>query len=252
MKNILFFFSIPVAFLFLAIDTEVGVLKQNEAPVSNPAVVIQLFTSQGCSSCPPADKLLDEVKQTNKNVYVLSYHVDYWNRLGWKDPYSKKEYTNLQYQYGDKFNSRSVYTPQAVINGNEHFVGSNRTEMKSKLNTYLDKSAKNIIKVTDVKREGRGIRFNYGIQGEVDEKNIKFALVLNRKTTYVKTGENRQRSLTNTNIVIQEINIPISENPTGKGQVIIPESIDIESQMHIIAFIQDKNLVIDGATRFDI
>ena len=68
-------------------------------------VVLELFTSQGCSSCPPADKLLKEVK--SEDVIVLSYHVDYWNYIGWKDPFSQKRFTDRQRQYYSKFKSKS-------------------------------------------------------------------------------------------------------------------------------------------------
>ena len=91
-----------------------------------PIVVLELFTSQGCSSCPPADALLNEVKYkySNNQVIALSYHVDYWNYIGWKDPFSKKEFSDKQRAYSSKFYSNSIYTPQIVVNGKEHFVGS--------------------------------------------------------------------------------------------------------------------------------
>jgi hypothetical protein len=72
---------------------------------NKPFAIVQLFTSQGCSSCPSADLLLEKVEKEyeGKNVFVLSYHVDYWNRLGWKDVFSKKEFSDLQYNYSSKF-----------------------------------------------------------------------------------------------------------------------------------------------------
>src|SRR5258706_3032673 len=95
----------------------------------NP-VVMDLVTSQGCSSCPAADKNLAEINEdAEKNgqpVYGLSFHVDYWNYIGWKDPYSKPEYTARQHQYAQKLNSESVYTPQMIVNGEIEFVGSNK------------------------------------------------------------------------------------------------------------------------------
>ena len=114
----------------------------NSDPIDKPFVMIQLFTSQGCSSCPAADKLIEEIKDEYKenNVYILSYHVDYWNRLGWKDPFSSKEFTQIQYNYADQFRERNVYTPQVVINGKEHFIGSNESKLRRKIKTYLSAS----------------------------------------------------------------------------------------------------------------
>jgi len=106
-------------------------------PPNPPVAVIELFTSQGCSSCPPADKLLTETvnraKAGQQSVYALSFHVDYWNRLGWSDPYSDARYSARQRQYARQLNTATIYTPQAVINGRQEFVGSNRT----RLNTLL-------------------------------------------------------------------------------------------------------------------
>jgi hypothetical protein len=88
-------------------------------------VVIELFTSQGCSSCPPADAFLEELRST-PNVIALSYHVDYWDYLGWKDTLGSPEYSQRQYDYARSRGDMDVYTPQMIVEGRNHFVGSNR------------------------------------------------------------------------------------------------------------------------------
>ena len=102
-----------------------------------PVAVLELFTSQGCSSCPSADKLLTETlaeaTKTNRNIIGLSFHVDYWDRLGWKDPFSNHAFTKRQYPYGERFGLNGVYTPQEVVNGQQEFVGSNRVKQSSAL-----------------------------------------------------------------------------------------------------------------------
>ena len=102
-------------------------------------VVLELFTSQGCSSCPSADVLLEKVSNefANKNVYTLSYHVDYWNYIGWTDPFSKKEFTQKQRDYAQKFRDNQIYTPAVVVNGKEHFVGSDRSKMYAKIQSVI-------------------------------------------------------------------------------------------------------------------
>ena len=109
-------------------------------------VVLELFTSQGCSSCPPADRLLDEVK--NDKIIALSYHVDYWNYIGWDDPFSAKKYTERQKLYSNKFNSSTIYTPQLVINGQEHIVGSNKSLLYTKLRYYSKKKNLNTVRLS--------------------------------------------------------------------------------------------------------
>jgi len=92
-------------------------------------VIVELFTSEGCSSCPSADKLLADLERTqpfpNARILVLSEHVDYWNRLGWRDPFSTHGFSERQSAYADTFHNDGVYTPQMVVDGHAEFVGSN-------------------------------------------------------------------------------------------------------------------------------
>ncbi len=90
-------------------------------------VVLELFTSQGCSSCPPADALLAEYAAAhNIHIVPLSFHVDYWNRLGWTDPFSNKVYSERQQWYSEHLPKGSIYTPQLIVNGRGEAVGNNR------------------------------------------------------------------------------------------------------------------------------
>jgi hypothetical protein len=93
-------------------------------------VLVELFTSQGCSSCPPADRLLTKLGQeSNGRVVPLSFHVDFWNHLGWSDPFSRADWTQRQQAYAKMFRLSNVYTPEAVVDGRTEMVGSDENRL---------------------------------------------------------------------------------------------------------------------------
>ena len=99
-----------------------------DAAAAAPDVVVELFSSQGCSSCPPADRLLTELR-AKPGVLALSYHVDYWDYLGWKDTLGSVEFSQRQYDYAKARGDMDVYTPQMIVNGGKPMVGSQRSEV---------------------------------------------------------------------------------------------------------------------------
>lgn len=103
----------------------IGVAQAADAPV-----VLELFTSQGCSSCPPADALLQKLSAENSQILALSFHIDYWNYLGWKDPYSSAANTERQQGYASALGG-GIYTPELIVNGGAAVVGSNESRVRS-------------------------------------------------------------------------------------------------------------------------
>jgi len=164
--------------------------------------VIELFTSQGCSSCPPADKLIDKLTiEYDNEVVVLAYHVDYWDYIGWKDPFASASNTKYQYAYGNTFNIRSVYTPQAVINGRNHVVGSNESELRSAITSEASRVNKSTVTIATVKRMPERVTVQAHFKELPDNAFITYAITVKEKQTNIARGENRNKTLKNTHIV---------------------------------------------------
>jgi hypothetical protein len=202
-------FIVLTLFAFICSTNQVG-KTTNEAPINTPqnhllptekgVAVLELFTSEGCSSCPPADDVLRDLAK-DSNVVALSFHVTYWNRLGWKDSFSQKIFDERQYRYAEKFKENGVYTPQAVINGETGMVGSKRGDVSKAVKLALETPAlvKMTVKTTVKDDE---IVVNYTLSGEVPKDAVlQFALVESGFATKVKRGENNGQTLKHDNVV---------------------------------------------------
>lgn len=202
--------------------------------ISAQSTVIELFTSQGCSSCPPADELLAEVQERyGEDIITLSYHVDYWDYIGWKDPFASKARTQKQYDYATAFGERGVYTPQAIINGNSHFTGSDSRKMSKALVENKLRKPKGIAIGSIKKTEGK-LWTTYTLENPEDVNTVTFALTLKERTTSIKRGENRNRTLTNHNIVIDQTSLKAQKD--GNIQLTIPDWVGSEDQLTIVAY----------------
>ncbi|WP_171099809.1 thioredoxin family protein [Ruegeria sp. HKCCD7255] len=114
----------------------------------NP-VVVELFTSQGCSSCPPADRILEELVKRD-DIIGLALHVDYWDYIGWKDEYAHPDHTFRQRAYAREGDRTMIYTPQMVINGQQDVVGANAAELAEVINSYLTEAPKAYVQAARV------------------------------------------------------------------------------------------------------
>lgn len=159
--------------------------------------VVELFTSQGCSSCPPADAVLGELARQG-DVVALAYHVDYWNYLGWRDTFSSEQSTKRQYDYARTLGRKSVYTPQAVINGRDHLNGADRRGIDAKLESF-EQAGRGLVVPVSAVRDGDSIKIDIG-SGD-GKANILLVYFDRENTVDVKRGENRGRKLTYWNSV---------------------------------------------------
>jgi hypothetical protein len=172
----------------------------NAQEQDRPIAVVELFTSQGCSSCPPADAFLGELVDEGE-VVALAYHVDYWDYLGWKDTLSSADNTARQRSYGRSFGASSVYTPQMVVNGRVHMAGSRRSAVREAIETRAHTSEGLTVDLS-ASYAGDNLVIDAG-PGQTGQRKAHVVLV-NFDATHVvnvKRGENRGKSLTYDNAV---------------------------------------------------
>lgn len=178
--------------------------SQSGKTAASSSVLVELFTSEGCSSCPPADLLLAELDEnqpvSGAQVIALSEHVDYWNRLGWKDPFSSAQFTERQTDYSRTLHVEDIYTPQMIVDGQNQFVGNQRAtaleaiaraaqSQKARIEAAIKSSTPNSITLSiqagDVTEVSRG-----------DRADVLLAITESGLMSNVARGENAGRRLT--------------------------------------------------------
>lgn len=164
-------------------------------------VLVELFTSEGCSSCPSADRVLTQLEkeQSNPNadIITLSLHVDYWDRIGWKDPFSSALYSQRQAVYGQAFNLDSNYTPQMVVDGQTEFVGSNM----SNANKAITESAKNVKATVELQSAENNLKVKISDIPKHENATIFLAIAEDNLSSNVTRGENSGKKLAHTSVV---------------------------------------------------
>jgi hypothetical protein len=205
-------------------------------------VVVELFTSQGCSSCPPADELITALAHDQSlrgKVIPIAYHVDYWDHLGWRDAFSSRFWTQRQMIYVRQMHLNSSYTPQAIVSGRKELVGSRAGALQSAIVEASHAPSFGTISL-ETKREGKSIIAEVrGAGGATSD--IVLALVEYDVATPVKAGENEGRTIVNDAIVrsLQQVRpgrIKLNADPSWQ-------------HLAVVAFLQDREtLAITNAT----
>ena len=200
-----------------------------------PRAVIELFTSQGCSSCPPADALLEELAQ-RQDVVALAYHVDYWDYIGWPDTFGAAENSDHQRAYASSWKSSRIYTPQLVVNGTLDVVGSREDEVQA----AIDGAALLLPVLLDVRDDMLAI----DIEGQagVDEAMVWLITFIDRADVLIERGENAGQTIAYSQVVTRRqivgmwepgsgthLKLPLAEILTGDSNglaVLVQQGID--------------------------
>lgn len=219
---------------------------------ASPVAVVELFTSEGCSSCPPADALLGKlpgilqglISGDSDHVFLLAFHVDYWNDLGWNDRFSDAAYSDRQRMYCRELES-SVYTPQMIVNGSVQFTGSNKMAAISAIRNALQHPAANSLSAQGAwDKQKRQCDISYTIQGPLKDITLHAALLEDSASTDVARGENGGLTLHHTHVV----RTFISTDASASGSLVIALPADLDpANTNIVLFTQDDHLRITGA-----
>lgn len=231
--------------LLIFVVTIIGPLQAADS--ARTPVLLELFTSEGCSSCPPADQLLGVLDRTQPvagvDIIVLSEHVDYWNSLGWRDPFSSTALTDRQNSYASKLHLDSVYTPQLIIDGQSELVGSNATKVKETIEAVA-RSEKAPLRIEALESQGKKSRVRISLQhwpaGDSGRATLLLAIASNQMQSRVSAGENSGKQLTHVAVVRSlqslgdiQMGVPLSR------EITIPVSPAEKDAVRVVAFIQD-------------
>ena len=225
---------------------------QRRAPV-----LVELFTSEGCSSCPPADDVLSKLVKADVipgvEVIALGEHVDYWNHLGWTDPYSNPSFSQRQREYSQVFNLDSIYTPQMIVDGLEQFVGSDWNHVRTSILTAAKSQTRQIdlalSKDTDPDHNASVVKINVqamdlaGSSGD-EKAEVVLAVTENNLQTQVARGENSGRQLRH-NAVVRSLNV-VGEVAATDRSFVTERSISLSpgwnrENLSAVAFIQERH-----------
>ena len=228
--SLLLLLGIAVAALF-AMDRKVSAPPQ----LGTSPVVVELFTSQGCSSCPPADELLRRIAREASlrgKVLPLSFHVDYWNSLGWRDPFSSREWSERQGEYVRAMKLNSAYTPQIVVNGSRQMVGSSSGAVYDAIEEASRRKPQGSVSL-------RRDRVDVVVRAQAEKANADVIVVVfeDGATTKVERGENAGRTIANDHIVRRLLRVGTLQ---GSGALEERVALPLGPRMGVVAFLQDR------------
>jgi hypothetical protein len=218
--------------------------------IGENVALAELFTSEGCSSCPVADEMLQEMtdilKKENKPVLGLAFHITYWDHLGWKDSFSQQKFTDRQKKYCTLLQVPSIYTPQMIINGEYEFVGSNPIAFRETVEKVLTHASPYQFDA-HATLQGNVVSISYSLNKKTKHELLNIALIELSVKKDVKRGENKNRILKHYNVVRELQTMELL--PSGESKITLPADLDPNNSAVVIFVQHQRNLKVLGAVK---
>ena len=208
------------------------VLSSAACAAETRPVVVELFTSQGCSSCPPADRLLAELAQ-RKDIVALGFHITYWDGAAWRDPFSRQASTDRQLAYDRRLTGGQIYTPQMIVNGRTEFVGNDPGALQRAITAPDDSQADPI--TLEVSRDNVA---HISVTNAPHGSHVFLAITESNLTTSVRAGENKNRELHHAGVVRQLRDLGKTDNTFSAKVALKFDPTWNRQNIRVIAFAQ--------------
>lgn len=210
--------------------------------------LVEWFTSEGCSSCPPADALMARLLAENRSqVILLGYHVDYWNHLGWKDRFSSPVYSQRQRWYAGKLGLTTVYTPQAIVNGRVELVASRESDLRHEIDEALTIPAKAKINLSADPSGSDKLVVKAVVEG-VREGQLLLALVQKSAAVQVEAGENEGSRLQHVQIVRELRSFSLAKQQQVEYLFSVPAGLE-PGQLRVVGLVESRDSGVIGASQ---
>jgi hypothetical protein len=245
--------TVLAALLLFWMTSSAATESSSGNPQDRVPVLVELFTSEGCSTCPPADVLLQQLDRTQPipgaNAIVLSEHVDYWNRIGWKDPFSSSFFSDRQNAYASRLGLSSVYTPQMVVDGTTELTGSEADKAREAIGK-ASRTPKIGMRISSIRvASANSLRVSVEVESVSDSVETRTAeifvvLALDHTESQVLKGENAGRTLSHTGVVrkLEKIGAFRAGEKFAKDVALKIDPTVRPGNLRVIAFVQEGGM----------
>lgn len=234
--------------ILIAGSTQIGVVSSSAmAGPQKQIQVLELFTSQGCSSCPPADALLKKLAKRH-DVIALSFPVSYWDYLGWKDTMAKEEHNKRQYEYAQKRGDREIYTPQLIVNGITHVVGSQAGAIDTAIRLTGEKLGRERVPVSLEVKGGKAIITvgNAPERSAMRDGHLLIVCYSQSEEIAIGRGENQGREVTYTNVARDVIQVGKWDGKNNQYTADLPDEVPFDGVAVLLQ--ENESAAVLGAT----